>query len=54
MRRLLGLEPEDDGTHDVFSERRSRNSGVGESSVGVDIEMREVNTDLGISLSRTV
>ncbi|KLO18557.1 hypothetical protein SCHPADRAFT_113148 [Schizopora paradoxa] len=40
VRRLLGTEPEDDGTHDIYSETRTHSSG---SSLSTDIEMREVS-----------
>lgn len=58
VRRLLGLEPVDDGTHDIFSEtstsRAPASSVAGTAST--DIEMREVPVErwTPISVGSTV
>ena len=43
VRRLLGTEPEDDGTHDIYSETRTHSSSSSHSGLSTDIEMREVS-----------
>jgi len=43
VRHLLGAEPEDDGTHDIYSETRTQSTVSSRSAVTTDIEMREVS-----------